>query len=135
MTSWQSKYNRIPFAEKGRTEHGADCWGLACLVYKNELGIELPDYLDVYETTNDREALSEIIASESAEHWDHPKRGEEQPFDIIILDMRGVPMHVGIIIRKGFMIHCARGIGTTIESYDTLRWKHKVRGFARAKRD
>lgn len=122
---WWHKYVGIPFVEKGRDASGLDCWGLVQLVYKQELSIELPSYLDVYETTNDRDALAAMISSESEQKWqdvaDLPK-----PFDIVILNMRGVPMHVGIITKPNHMIHCAHGIGTAHEHLGTSRWKHKV---------
>lgn len=129
--AWYSKYIGIPFVDKGREESGLDCWGLVRLVYKNELDIDLPDYLDYYESTNDRFATAKIVEYESNENWIIPDDVKE--FDVIILNMRGVPMHVGIVTKDKHMIHCARGIGTTHENYRTSRWKHKVEGFARWK--
>lgn len=119
----------VPFVEKGRDMGGADCYGLLCLIYKNELGIELPDYLDIYENTNEREKLSVAIKKDKEENWlsvDKPKE-----FDVVILNMRGVPMHLGIVTKPNHMIHCAKGINTTHEHYGTARWKHKVMGFER----
>lgn len=132
MKAWWNKYLHVPFAEKGRTMEAADCWGLVRLIYAQERGIELPDYLDVYETTNDREALSKVIGEESRAHWETPQSPET--FDVILLTMRGVPMHCGIVTKKNHMIHCARGIGTVHEHYGTARWKHKVHGFSRWKK-
>ena len=129
--SWANKYMIIPFVEKGRSFDGADCYGLVRLIYKNELGIELPDYLGLYESTNDREKLSKIINDESSKKWLNPEKGKEKPFDVIILEMRGVPMHVGIVTKPGYMIHCAKGINTVYENYRNMRWEHKIRGFAR----
>lgn len=121
----------IPFVEKGRDENGCDCWGLVRLIYKNELGIELPDYLDVYETTNDSELLSQVIKSESDAFWENVDKPEE--FDVVVLNMRGVPMHVGIVTKPNHMIHCAKGINTIHEHSGTVRWKHKIVGYGRWK--
>lgn len=126
---WQNKYIGIPFEEKGRSAQGLDCWGLVALIYKQERGIILPDYLDVYETTNDREILAKTIREERESKWIDPKEPKE--FDVIILNMRGVPMHCGIVIRPGLMIHSSKDINTVIEKYDSMRWKNKVMGFAR----
>lgn len=126
---WYEKYVNVPFLDKGRDENGADCWGLASVIYKNELKITLPDYLEFYENTNEREKLSALISSESQSHWISVKEPNE--FDVVVLNMRGVPMHVGIVTKPNHMIHCARGIGTTHEHYGTARWKHKVMGFYR----
>lgn len=131
MRAWWQDYINIPFAEKGRDKEGCDCWGLVRLVYKNELGIDLPDYLDVYETTEDRDALSKKIREES-EKWDAPIHPQE--YDVVILNMRGVPMHVGIITKNNHMIHCARGINTVHENFTISKWKHKVIGYRRWKK-
>lgn len=121
----------VPFVEKGRTMVGADCWGLVRLIYQNELGVELPDYLEFYDNTNEREKLSLVIEQESANNWQ--STNEPKEFDVVILNMRGVPMHVGVVTKKNHMIHCARGIGTAHEHYGISRWKHKVVGFERWK--
>lgn len=128
---WWTKYMEIPFLEKGRSIDGVDCWGLVGLIYQNELGIELPDYLNYYETTNDRDILAQTIRDERNQHWESPD--DKKEFDVIILNMRGVPMHVGVITKHNHMIHCAKGIGTVHENYTTARWKHKVMGVARWK--
>lgn len=121
----------MKFAEKGRSVEGVDCWGLVKLVYENERGIDVPSYVDDYETTNDRQKISDIISSESAEKWEMVK--EPREYDVVILDMRGIPMHVGIVTKPGHMIHCARGINTVHENFTTARWRHKIKGFARWK--
>jgi cell wall-associated NlpC family hydrolase len=127
--NWYQKYLPIPFKEKGRGWDGVDCWGLPFLAYPKERNIILPDYLDVYQSTNDRDILGQTIQNERNSKWKAPE--VPATFDIIILKMRGVPMHCGIVIKPGLMIHCAKDINTVIERYDSLRWKNKVVGFAR----
>lgn len=128
--TWWNYYVGIQFAEKGRGKgNPLDCWGLVHLVYAERLGIDLPDYLDQYETTDDRELLGEVIGSESREKWFEPESPEQ--FDVIILRLRGVPMHVGLVTRAGYMIHCARGIGVVHESYQSSKWRSNVMGFSR----
>lgn len=131
MDFWWNQYLHLPFVEKGRDERGVDCWGLVRIIYRQQLGIHLPSYLECYETTNDRDDLAKVIKAESSAKWLNPKRGEERPFDVIILNMRGLPMHVGIVTVPGRMIHCAKDINTTHERYDSMRWSNKVKGFSR----
>lgn len=38
-----AKYLSIPYKQLGRDVSGCDCWGLLCLVIKNEYGITIPD--------------------------------------------------------------------------------------------
>ncbi len=126
---WWNQYIGKPFAEKGRGPHEFDCWGLVRQVYLDHLGIELPSYTEKYETTDDRDLLGEVIGRESKEKWDDVT--QPKPFDVIILRLRGVPMHVGLVTKPGFMIHCARGIGVVNEKYDSARWRCNVLGFVR----
>lgn len=133
---WWNRYVaelKVPFKDKGRDELGCDCWGLVCLIYKEQLGIDLPSYLECYETTKDKEVLGILIADERAAKWSEPETPE--PFDVIILKMRGVPMHVGLVTKSGHMIHCARGIGTVHEPFTSSKWKNNVIGYARYSRE
>lgn len=128
---WYNKYVGTPFKEKGRTLDGFDCWGLFKHIYANDHPgkIILPGYEEFYDTTNDRDKLADVIFDETHKHWQSKDAGIE--FDAIILRMRGVPMHVGIVTKPGHMLHCALGIGTVHERYDGTRWKDKVLGFYR----
>lgn len=121
----------VPFVEKGRDENGCDCWGLVRLIYKNELGIDLPDYLDAYEDTLDKHGVSKTLEEERDEYWAHPDKPEM--FDVIILNMRGLPMHMGVVTKPNHMIHCVKGMNTVHEHFGTARWKHKVMGYGRWK--
>lgn len=43
--SWAQKYIGIPYRQCGRSLAGIDCYGLVWLVYRDVLGIELPDWM------------------------------------------------------------------------------------------
>lgn len=126
---WWNKYMRIPFVEKGRTEQGADCYGLGRLIYERELGIILPSYDDLYENTIHKSTVSKTINDVKAANFktvETPK-----PFDFIILRFCGLPMHLGIVTNTNYMIHCSKDIGVAYEKYTGMRWKDKIIGFQR----
>lgn len=129
MDEWWSKYVGLPFEEKGRGPDTFDCWGALRWIMLHEKGIVLPDYLDTYQTTLDR-SLADVIEREKAAHWrpvDDP-----QAFDAILLKQRGVPMHVGLVTKPGWMIHCESGCDTVHVRYYTMNWpESKVMGFFR----
>jgi cell wall-associated NlpC family hydrolase len=123
-------YIRIPFEELGRSRQGADCWGLACIIFKEERGIELPSLLG-YSDTKDKVKISDIIRSESM-CWELVEKGKESKFDIAVFRMLGQPMHIGIVIRHGLMIHCERGSGVHLtEYYKERQWDKRLEGFFR----
>lgn len=126
---WWNKYIGMPFAEMGRGPDGFDCWGMLMHIYQSERRIILPSYIEYYDSTNDREKISETIFRERQERWKEVSPPLE--FDAVLCTMRGVPMHVGIVTKPGYMIHCAHGIGTVHERYDSMRWANKVEGFFR----
>ena len=126
--SWWSKYAGLPFGEKGRGPDLFDCWGLFAWIFQNEKGITLPDYLDLYNTTCDR-ALAGVIEQETAKRW--RKVDDPQAFDGVLLMQRGVGMHVGVVTKPGYMIHCEKDVNTVHERYGVGRWANKVMGFYR----
>lgn len=127
--SWTNKYISVPFVDKGRSEKGCDCWGLARLIYQKELGIDLPALLD-YRDTLDRQTISNVYESES-QKWQEISLGDEKPFDLIVLKMMGFPMHVGIVFKSGFMIHCLKDVGTVVVNYKSRQWVKRIVGFYR----
>lgn len=131
MFFWTNNYIKIPFKDRGRTEEeGVDCWGLARLIYKKELGIDLP-VLEGYHSCSNRSEVEKTYYQESASHWCDVKKGCEKPFDVIVLRMLGVPMHVGVIVQKGMMIHCLKGRGVVVEDYNSSIWINRIESIHR----
>lgn len=128
---WWNKYANKKFEIKGRGPDTFDCWGLLQWIYAHDdpRGIILPGYEEFYEDTNDRDTLSQVIFEQRRERWREVT--DPQQFDAILLRMRGVPMHVGVVTKPGHMIHCAYGVGTTHERFNSMRWRDKVLGFFR----
>lgn len=135
---WHERYVGIPFEAKGRTFEGCDCWGLNRLVMLHEKGIIMPDYLGFYEKADNEEAviIADKIAQETAmSDWVKIPSGQEQPLDGMLIRLNGMPCHVGIVVKKNYVLHIAAGINSTIEDYRTNVWKvpGKVVGFYRHK--
>lgn len=131
---WWQKYEKALFEERGRGPDKFDCWGLVREIYKNDhpKKIELPSFNEYYDTTtapDDKRKIASAIQYQSDKNW--IETNNPQPFDVIVLKISGYPMHVGIVIRKGIMIHCTNGIGVAIEKYNSMRWDNKIIGFFR----
>jgi cell wall-associated NlpC family hydrolase len=127
---WANKYIDIPFAECGRSEKGADCWGLVCLVYCNELNICLPDFAGMYATCKDQGRISRLI-DQQRPVWQRVPEGEQREFDLICIRIQNRPWHVGIVLNQTDMIHALDGAGVVIEPYCGPVWKNCIDGFYR----
>ena len=127
---WCNEYIHIPFADHGRTREGCDCWGLARIIYKEKLGIELPTLLD-YKDTKDGHSIADLYENEHKE-WIEIPQGQEKPYDVLVFKILGLPTHIAIAIEKGLMIHCEKGCGTHITEYNKdLKWKNRLVGVYR----
>ena len=123
-------YIGLPFAERGRDRSGLDCWGLLALIYREQIGIELPSFAEAYTTTQDGEALSDLIAGNLGP-WRDVVRGSERVGDGVLMTLSGQPRHVGIVAAPGRVLHIERGMGSIIEPYTSPRISRRIVGFFR----
>ncbi|MEO0861537.1 MAG: NlpC/P60 family protein [Pseudomonadota bacterium] len=131
--NWSHKYVGIPYADRGRDEGGADCWGLACLVYAAELAVALPSYLSGYVSADEREEIARLIDHRrEAEGW-HAVI-EPQPFDLILFRRGTLGSHVGIHERPGHMLHMDGEDAAKVVRLDDPRWSIRRVGSYRLNR-
>lgn len=57
--------------------------------------------------------------------------GQEQPGDVALLRVRGRPVHVGLVTRRGWMLHVEAGCETVEEPYTGMQWSRRLLGFYR----
>ena len=126
-----TKYLTIPIKQGGRSWEGVDCWGLAVVLYKEELGIELPsmDHVD----WNSGAKVCNAMAEESSRDWIEVERNERRKFDVVSLRIRTTPWHVGILIDDKRFIHADAnpGRGVVVERLDGMHWKSRIVGYFR----
>lgn len=136
---WVDRYVGIDFSDLGRdSERSLDCWGLVRLVMKDRAGIELPPYSTVSE--DDYRAVSEEIGSaKSGGCWTSIPHGEEEQLDVVEMvsparqDKRVsfLPIHVGIVVSPGWVLHTEAATGSRLSSYREQRFSSRVIGFWR----
>lgn len=133
----QLKYMRIPFKEFGSDFTGCDCGGLLRLVYREELGIELPDWTSQYTTTERRGAcdLDNIFDEQTSPMGAFPKQIDDlkdvQPFDAVCMRVGPYRVHTGIVTIPGSFMHIQEGGTTVVERYDGLKWQTRLIGVFR----
>jgi cell wall-associated NlpC family hydrolase len=129
---WAGHYIGLPFLDHGRDRSGLDCWGLVRLVMAEQLGFALPSYIRDYQRTTQVDRISALIERESPK-WKNIAPGQEICGDVIVLRVRGRPMHVGLVLGDKQMLHIEFGINSVIERYAGTRWTDRVAGFYRHK--
>lgn len=118
----------IKYKAFGRDFSGADCWGLVCLYYEKELGIILPEYLG-----SDPANLKESSKKAAKEKllWNNIEKGFEKKGDVVLLKIGNLACHVGIVVRKGTMLHIEKGVDSIHEEYNSPYWRRRIEGFFR----
>lgn len=139
-------YVGIPFKNHGRDKKGVDCYGIVVLIYKEHLGIDLPDtntyqvpspnYLNCFDKAT-KGNTEEVTVRMRHFHKLWERVEEPQPYDVITLNVPGAcsadgsPTHVGMYIGEGKFIHSM--ISTAVAIQKLENWKPMVHGIYRYK--
>lgn len=127
----QSKYMKIPFTSRGHSFQGCDCGGLVWVVYKEELGIELPRWFDMYNSTKIEHSvkLNTTVSTMLGENGVEVDFKDRRPFDVIAFNICGVPIHVGITVNDKYFLHIMQGTSRVAqERFDSPQWRKRVAG-------
>lgn len=126
LPPWAAQYVGLPYRKHGRERDGVDCWGLLCMIWREQLGGPLAAYEGVDWYTGQR---PEVIGSDAlayASQYTQVALGDEQLGDGLLLRMRGHPFHVGLVLAPGYMIHTHESAGSVIERYRSLQWEKRI---------
>lgn len=127
---WAGHYIGLPFMDHGRDRQGLDCWGLVRLVQAERFARSLPSFSRDYDRTTNVARISALIERECT-HWKRVALNSAALGDVIVMRVRGAPMHVGLVLGDSQMLHIEFGIDSVIEKYDGARWKDRIHGFYR----
>jgi len=129
LPSWVNEYVGLPWKELGRDRDGIDCWGLFRLVLKEQFQCDLPSYDGIGFVSGSGRETEEKLGSFMTGELNAWRRVEEgRAGDGVLLRIKGHPIHVGVVIAQGSMLHIDRAIDSVIESYDSLQWKRRFLG-------
>jgi len=131
------KYINIPFKPQGRDFNGCDCLGLVRLIYKEELNIILPEYLDIdYNCNlnkNDDTILEDGWEEQMKLAW-RPIRPPYKRWDGLLFyasARRVIADHIGLCIGDGKFIHTSMHYKMSMVSKLEGLWESKLYGGAR----
>lgn len=139
LPAWCAPYIGAPYAKGGRTLEGADCIGFFLLLQRERHGRELPEYdgplFEQGRTRKDTQAHIATMAQSAeafASLFEPIEAGSEAEGDAVLLRMRGAPMHIAYVVRRGVMLHLADEASSCAEDYTQRIWEKRVVGFYRA---
>jgi len=124
MPVWIKKYIGLPYSIE-KDSNGFDCWGIYREIYKNEKGIILPKN-DFY-VNADHIASVELAIEHDKENWE--KIQNPELFSLILMNIMGHPIHLGMYLDETYMIHTLKGHNSAIERYNSFKWKKRIEGF------
>ena len=127
---WVGQYIGLEFAERGRGPR-VDCWGLIRKIFREQFDLDLPSYTEAYRTTTDEAEIGALVRREAQTVWMPVPPDAARLGDVLVLRMRGQPMHAGLCVEAPWFLHCAKGIGSVLERWDAALWMHRVTGIYR----
>lgn len=133
--NWASKYVGLEFQDGGRGPEFVDCWGLVCVVYRNELQIELPSYAEI--STRDLINVSRAMKhDDTPEIWQAVDRTDLREFDLVAMTQYGGRSiaHVGIMTPGGKVLHSEAGCNTVSVPLDHISIRERLKCFRRHKK-
>lgn len=122
------KFEKIFYHKNHRDFNFCDCYGICYLFNREVLNKEIPEYLN--EKIYSDEDIDATYKSKLKE-WVKIPRGKETTGDVVSINMKQMPIHVGVVVDKGFMLHIMENRHAQIESYNSFKWKNKVDSFWR----
>lgn len=131
LPAWVERYVGIPYVTGGTTAAGTDCWGLLALVWREQFGRELPLYAGEHWRAHSAPNAVGGDAAQYVAQFEHVPAGGESLGDGVLLRMRGYPLHVGLVLEPGLMLHAHEMAASCVESYRNWRWARRVVGFYR----
>lgn len=123
------KYIGVPFKKFGRSlVEGVDCYGLILNFYKDELGIDIPNFTRY--DFNSKSISDQVYAA--LEDMFKPIKGEfPNIYDIGLLSFAGAPTHVVMYIGEQRILHIMIDEDSVVEKMDSPRLRGRWYGWYR----
>ena len=95
---------------------------------KQELGLDLPDFLRTYDSAENAESVAAAI-NERKIDW--VKVEEPSHWTYCLFKILGYPTHVGLYLNQSDFLHCFQGCNSCIERLDSHNWNKRLLGVYR----
>lgn len=131
LPQWAANYIGLPWRAGGRTRDGVDCWGLYRLAATEALGLPLPDHDGLAWDAGVRAQGIARAAEAFASRFVRVAPGCEQAGDAATFRIGGLPIHVGMVLAPGIMLHIEEGQTSCLARYTAAAWERRLHSFHR----
>lgn len=124
--TWWAPYVGLPF---GDGAGAVTCWSLVCLVYRDQLGVDLPPYGEISHC--DLIAVARAMRDRKDIGWRIV--GAPQAFDVCLMTSgygREI-VHVGIVTVPGRILHAERLTGAVVVPVSHYSVSGRIKGYRR----
>lgn len=123
----------VPFAYGGRGPDTYDCYGLLMELHRRQ-GLVIPNYQSSSNTSIASESMKASIEQKVwLELWKKtetraaPETADLRTGRVLLLNIKGLPCHVGMVIGPDRFVHTWEGVGGVLTERITL-WKQRILG-------
>lgn len=121
----------LPFVDRGRSMEGIDCWGLIMLMYKDMLGIALPDFpISAKDSEGVINAMGDSVSKGEWVKVNEPKFGDIIAMALCPRLVRSIN-HVGMHVGNNRFIHAIMDQRSASCRIDDSYWSKRIKGYYR----
>lgn len=127
MAMLLSNFVGIKYRDKGRTFHGADCWGIVMLYFQEFHKIDIPEVNATGETP--RKAFSEYLYQIS-HYWVECKEFKKD-YVVAMCSNPNHPKlvtHFGVMVSDTHILHTFKGVESHIVDIKSPMIKNQIKG-------
>ncbi len=129
MIDLSMSYIGIPYMFQRASFNGCDCWGIVRLFFQKELDVFLPEFSI---KSNSPRRIEEKVLTE-LNNFKEVELDEARPHDLLLFNIAGQPIHVGMALDNRFMLHSLQGHNSCVENFRKNKWSIRTVGAYRWK--